>query len=272
MWSCPRFLNIPQGNPPPFPLPPVPPIPGEGYPVRIPGKQTGDRWELLLHVEKHAECRKRNVWTTFWKPGNQQVFILCSTIIELSNHGTRCLSFFSRVLVEYADETPCLVMAGQWWPDVYFCVWRRLLAECRLNDGTQTFGPHCCSTFRTFLVYQRSKIKCNNESFWSKLKTKSSSGYKTWDGLMKQKVQSGHRVPFIPELCKPSEYWDEEGHEETMGWWRQACLRSFMLVEHFMYTLFLILAFEREPRVSVSVHVQIFNFISIIYSARFSKT
>ena len=172
MWSCPRFLNIPQGNPPPFPLPPVPPIPGEGYPVRIPGKQTGDRWELLLHVEKHAECRKRNVWTTFWKPGNQQVFILCSTIIELSNHGTRCLSFFSRVLVEYADETPCLVTAGQWWPDVYFCVWRRLLAECCLNDGTQTFGPHCCSTFRTFLVYQRSKIKCNNEFSRSKLKTK----------------------------------------------------------------------------------------------------
>ena len=101
---------------------------------------------------------------------NLTVFILCLTIIELFNHGTHCLSFFSRVSIEYADERPCLVTAGQRWPDVYFCVWRRWLAKCRLKDGISNSWTSLLLTFRTFLIYQRSKTKCNNESFWSKLK------------------------------------------------------------------------------------------------------
>ena len=89
---------------------------------------------------------------------------------------------------------------------------------------------------------------------------------------MKQKVQSGHRVPFIPELCKPSEYWDEEGHEETMVWWRQACLKSFTLVEHFMFTFVPHFGLWKGTPCECLGSCLNLNFISIIHSARFSKT
>ena len=68
---------------------------------------------------------------------NSTVFILCLTIIELFNHGTHCLSFFSRVSIEYADERPCLVTAGQRWPDVYSCVLAPV--TCRMSPKRWNF-------------------------------------------------------------------------------------------------------------------------------------